>query len=106
MKLITKIFIIVICVFMFSCNKYAYIMHSTPIQYYTFNEIDSICMVYDIPMVPSNWIFSMYIDELTNTPINQYTFITKTNETEKTYICTQIDSVYRFNIRTLKKIKK
>lgn len=107
MRIFKFIFTLMSCIIIFSCNSYTYTMFSTPVSYLNKHELDSICNVNNIPVISNdNWIYSMFKDDISETYIHQYVFISKNDTTEKTYICTDLDSMYRFNIRTLKKIKK
>lgn len=82
-------------------------MSSTPIAYYNKHQIDSVCFAEKIPTISNDkWLNSSFKDEHLNKFINQYTFIIRNDNIEKSYFCTDCDSIYRFNIRTLKRIKK
>lgn len=75
-------------------------------EYYSKYQIDSICSVENIPSPSKDlWItHSIISDE--NEMINQYTYIKHYQTTERTYICTEYDTIYNFTIRELTKIKK
>ena len=75
-------------------------------EYYSKYQIDSICNAENIPSPSKDlWItHSIISDE--NQIINQYTYIKHYQTTERTYICTEYDTIYNFTIRELTKIKK
>lgn len=75
-------------------------------EYYSKYQIDSICNAENIPSPSKDlWItHSIISDE--NEMINQYTYIKHYQTTERTYICTEYDTIYNFTIRELTKIKK
>lgn len=75
-------------------------------EYYSKYQIDSICSAENIPSPSKDlWItHSIISDE--NEMINQYTYIKHYQTTERTYICTEYDTIYNFTIRELTKIKK
>lgn len=101
-----KNIIIILFIFLFSCSTYIYLMKNIKNEYYSKYQIDSICLVENIPS-PSKalWItHSIISDE--NEMINQYTYIKHYQTTERTYICTEYDTIYNFTIRELTKIKK
>lgn len=102
-----KLLIILFTIVCFSCVQYSYIMRQTlPIKYNK-NQIDSICCVENIPMISNDmWICTPFIEDSTNVIINQYSYISRYENYEKTYLCTQMDSVYIFSKRELQKIKK
>lgn len=107
MNNLIKMLILFFVILIVSCAQYTYFFKQTGVEEYYKNQIDSICEIEKIPFISNDkWIYSILIDDLTSEPIYQYIFIKRCNDMEKTYICTQIDSIYKFNIRELHKIKK
>lgn len=102
-----KLLFILFMIVLTSCVQYSYIMTQTQIKEYSRPQIDSVCTAEHIPPISSDkWLQTYIISFDDNKSISQQTYILRHNNIEKTFMCTQIDSIYKFNIRQLEKIKK
>ena len=101
-----RILLSMLFIFLISCSRYTYSLQNIKNEIYSKYQVDSICNVENIP-APSNeyWITHGIISD-ENKMINQYTYIKRYQTTERTYICTEYDTIYNFTIRELTKIKK
>lgn len=103
-----KIIYLFLIIFLFSCTHYIYNMRNIKNETYNKNQVDSICLAENIPMLNDEyWIKTFFINEDDKNIIYQYMYIQRKNNIEKTYICTfDKDSIFKFTVRQLEKIKK
>lgn len=101
-----KMFIPLIILLLCSCTV-RYNMFNSYSGYYTKMQIDSICNKERIPFIDDNkWNTMGYFDAEDSVVIKQYVYIKNVNENKKkeieqTFICTDLDSVFKFNKRIL-----
>jgi hypothetical protein len=75
--------------------------------YCTYQQVDSICVVEQIPGFESNyWKSISYSDWDTKDEIKQYFYIIDKDTLQYVYTVTDLDSLYQFKKRVTKKVSK
>lgn len=105
-----RLFTAFIMLLLSSCTVH-YNMFNSYNGYYNKMQIDSICNKEKIPFIDDiNWNTMGYFDAEDSVVIKQYVYIrnvvcNKKKSSEETFICTDLDSLYKFNKRILIKEK-
>lgn len=108
-KIFSLIFFII---FLTGCAA-QYSISNSYTYYYNEYQVDSICNIEKIPSVNEyeKWISIHFLDEETNLSIKQSTYIRNIKENKKksieeAFICSDLDTIYKFQKRILIKEKK
>ena len=101
-----KFFIVFIFLTLTTCTSYRYIMENQINDYYNQKQIDSICILENIPdMYDNSWRNVYYLDDETGNIIDQYVYIKDQDTIQYVYTITDLDSIFIFKKRVTKKIK-
>lgn len=102
-----KILLILFALALTACAQYSYTLTQTPVKLYSLHQMDSVCVAEKIPTLSSNkWLQTYMMMYENNKVLYQYVYIQRQNNKEKTYMCTYMDSIYKYNTRYFEKIKK
>lgn len=104
------LFFILITLCFYGCAA-TYTMHNAYNSYFSKNAIDSICVAEHLPSIKMGpWNAMAYVDEETGAKVEQYVYTrtikeNKKTTVEQTFICTDLDTVFKLNKRILIKEK-
>ena len=97
-----RIFSVIFIFFIIGCTK-PYYLHNSYVQYVKEYQLDSICKKEQIPYLGEKWVNGYIVQDKEQNIIKQYSYIrninTQTHKTEITYICVDLDSMYRLSKR-------